>query len=104
MQLSREALSRRGLILGGSALLAGCATAAPKAPSAALLAEALPIAPPAPPPQEYIPPAPPPPAPPPAKDLSAAGTPRGNPGRWATNDDYPARAMREERFLRIGEG
>ena len=50
MQLSREALSRRGLILGGSALLAGCATAAPKAPSAALLAEALPIAPPAPPP------------------------------------------------------
>ena len=30
-------------------------------------------------------------------DLSQAGTPRGNPGRWATNDDYPARAMREER-------
>src|SRR3546814_1918850 len=24
-------------------------------------------------------------------------SPRGNPGRWATNDDYPARAMREER-------
>ena len=29
--------------------------------------------------------------------VMAAGTPRGNPGRWATNDDYPARAMREER-------
>lgn len=50
MQLSREALSRRGLILGGSALLAGCATASPKSPSAALLAEALPLTPPAPPP------------------------------------------------------
>ena len=33
----------------------------------------------------------------PTPDLSKAGTPRGNPGRWATNDDYPARAMREER-------
>src|SRR3546814_9078590 len=38
-----------------------------------------------------------PPAPPPTPDLSQAGSPRGNPGRWATNDDYPARAMREER-------
>src|SRR3546814_12445903 len=37
-----------------------------------------------------------PPAPPPTPDLSQAGSPRGNPGRWATNDDYPARAMRSE--------
>lgn len=52
-------------------------------------------APPAPPPPIFIPPAPP--APPPTPDLSASGSPRGNPGRWATNDDYPARAMREDR-------
>jgi protein TonB len=57
--------------------------------------QSVPKAPPTPPPPVYTPPAPP--APPPTPDLSAAGTPRGNPGRWATNDDYPARAMREER-------
>src|SRR5690606_987667 len=55
--------------------------------------QSVPKAPPTPPPPVFTPPAPP--APPP--DLSQAGTPRGNPGRWATNDDYPARAMREER-------
>jgi hypothetical protein len=49
MRLSRDGLSRRGLVLGGSALLAGCATAGPKAPAAALLAESLPVAPAAPP-------------------------------------------------------
>ena len=57
--------------------------------------QSVPKAPPTPPPPVYTPPAPP--APPPTPDLSAAGTPKGNPGRWATNDDYPARAMREER-------
>ena len=29
--------------------------------------------------------------------LPRAATPLGNPGRWATSDDYPARALREER-------
>ena len=57
--------------------------------------QSVPKAPPTPPPPVFTPPAPP--APPPTPDLSQAGTPRGNPGRWATNDDYPARAMREER-------
>lgn len=54
MQLSKEALSRRGLILGGSALLAGCASGRVSSPPTALLAETLPIvtqpAPPPPPP------------------------------------------------------
>jgi protein TonB len=54
-------------------------------------------APPAPPPPVYVPPAAPVAPPPPAVDRTAAGTPRGNPGRWATNDDYPARAMRDGR-------
>lgn len=39
-------------------------------------------------------PAPPPP-PPPAKASKA--TPRGNPASWATPNDYPSRALREER-------
>jgi protein TonB len=38
-----------------------------------------------------------PPAPPPAPDLSTPGKPKGNPGSWASPDDYPARALREER-------
>ena len=28
---------------------------------------------------------------------SKGATPRGNPGSWATTDDYPSRALREER-------
>jgi periplasmic protein TonB len=28
---------------------------------------------------------------------TVAGKPKGNPGGWVTNDDYPTRAMREER-------
>lgn len=59
--------------------------------------QSVPEAPPAPPPPVYVPPAPPVVTPPPAPDRSQAGTPRGNPGRWATNDDYPARAMRDGR-------
>lgn len=51
-------------------------------------------APPTPPPPVYIPPAPPAP---PAPDLTTPGKPRGNPARWAGPDDYPARALREER-------
>jgi len=39
-----------------------------------------------------------PPAPPaPAVDKSRPAAPSNNPGRWATNADYPSRAMREER-------
>ena len=52
--------------------------------------------PPAPPPAIVLaPPAPvpPPPPPPPAKPA----TPRGDPGSWVTMNDYPSRALREER-------
>ncbi|MCF8709826.1 energy transducer TonB [Rhizorhapis sp. SPR117] len=38
-----------------------------------------------------------PPAPPPPKQAAKAATPRGNPGSWVTPDDYPSRALREER-------
>lgn len=51
-----------------------------------------PSAPPAPPPP---PPAPPPPPPPPAAKASRA-EPKGSPGSWATNDDYPSSAIRAE--------
>lgn len=55
MRLSTDALSRRGLILGGSALLAGCASGRSVAPPTALLAETLPVtAPVAPPPSPRI--------------------------------------------------
>lgn len=43
MRLSSDALSRRGLILGGSALLAGCATGGASTAPAALLAETPPV-------------------------------------------------------------
>jgi protein TonB len=48
--------------------------------------------PPAPPPIVLAPPAPVPPPPPPKP-----ATPRNNPGTWATTNDYPSRALREER-------
>jgi protein TonB len=54
--------------------------------------ESVPVPPPAPPPIVL---APPPPAPPPAPPKPA--TPRGNPANWATTNDYPSRALREER-------
>ena len=38
-----------------------------------------------------------PPAPPPPRFTPKGATPRGNPGSWATTDDYPSRALREER-------
>jgi len=51
-----------------------------------------------PPPQPPTPRVAPPEPPPPAAPSRAAGAKaKGNPGRWATNDDYPARAQREER-------
>ncbi|MDE8650845.1 energy transducer TonB [Novosphingobium album (ex Liu et al. 2023)] len=55
-------------------------------------------APPPPPTIILAPPAPvPAPPPPPPKGPSAAAQPRGNPASWATANDYPARALREER-------
>ncbi len=36
-------------------------------------------------------------APPPPKFQPKAAVPKGNPGSWATTNDYPARALREER-------
>jgi periplasmic protein TonB len=46
-----------------------------------------------PPPAPVAAPAPPPAPPPPQR---ANPVPRGNPGRWVSNDDYPSRAIREE--------
>ena len=42
-------------------------------------------------------PPPPPPPPPPPRFTPKDPTPRGNPGRWVSNRDYPSRAEREER-------
>jgi periplasmic protein TonB len=41
--------------------------------------------------------APPPPPPPAPKQAAKRASPRGQPGSWVTPDDYPARALREER-------
>jgi protein TonB len=38
-----------------------------------------------------------PPAPPPPRFTPKNPEPRGNPASWATTDDYPSRALREER-------
>ena len=48
-----------------------------------------------PPPPVILPP--PPSAPPPPRMTPKAATPKGNPGNWATTNDYPSRALREER-------
>lgn len=53
-----------------------------------------PPAPPAPPPV-ILPP--PPAAPPPPRFTPKSAVPKGNPGSWATTNDYPSRALREER-------
>jgi protein TonB len=50
--------------------------------------------PPAPPPV-ILPP--PPSAPPPPRFTPKAAVPKGSPANWATTNDYPARALREER-------
>ena len=56
------------------------------------------IPPPAPPVLRVPPPAPPAPPPPPPPRFQPKGPePRGNPGRWANTNDYPSRALREER-------
>ena len=53
----------------------------------------------APPPPPIVIPtaAPPPPPPPPPRVAPKAPQPRNNPGSWATPDDYPTKAMREDR-------
>lgn len=51
--------------------------------------------PPAPPPMVLLPP--PPAAPPPPRFTPKGATPKGNPGNWANTNDYPSRALREER-------
>lgn len=53
--------------------------------------------PPAPPPIVLAPPAPVPAAPPPPRVQPKSPQPKGNPGNWATSNDYPSRALREER-------
>ncbi len=40
---------------------------------------------------------PPPPPPPPPRFQPKGAAPKGNPGNWATSNDYPSRALREER-------
>ena len=52
--------------------------------------------PPLPPPPIIAPPAPVP-APPPPRFQPKQATPKGNPANWATTNDYPSRALREER-------
>ena len=49
------------------------------------------------PPAPVAVPAPPPPPPPAPKFTAKAASPKGNPGNWATTNDYPSRALREER-------
>jgi len=60
----------------------------------------------APPPVEVVPVAPPPPvivvpappaAPPPPRFTPKQPQPKGSPANWATSNDYPSRALREER-------
>ena len=52
-----------------------------------------PSAPPAPPPP---PPAPPPPPPPEKPKVAEKASPKGDPGSWATTDDYPPSSLRNE--------
>jgi protein TonB len=58
--------------------------------------ETTPVPMPAPPPLQLPAPAPPP-APPPPKFQAKRAVPKGSPANWATTNDYPTRALREER-------
>lgn len=49
------------------------------------------------PPPVITPTAPPAPPPPPKPKLASPAQARGNPNTWVTTDDYPSRALREER-------
>jgi protein TonB len=51
----------------------------------------------APPPPPIVLAPPPPSAPPPPRVTPKSAVPKGNPGSWATTNDYPSRALREER-------
>ena len=53
--------------------------------------------PPAPPVLNAAPPVVAPPAPPAPRFQPKSAVPKGNPGNWATTNDYPTRALREER-------
>jgi protein TonB len=53
------------------------------------------ITPPPPAPVILVPP--PPSAPPPPRFTPKGAVPKGNPANWATSNDYPSRALREER-------
>jgi protein TonB len=55
------------------------------------------VPPPVPPPVFVAPPAPVAAPPPPPKFQPKPAAPKGNPGSWATTNDYPTRALREER-------
>lgn len=55
------------------------------------------IPPPAPPAVRIPPPAPVAPPAPPPRVAATQAKPRGNPGNWANTNDYPSRALREER-------
>lgn len=57
--------------------------------------DVVPVAPPPPPVPVLAPPAPV--APPPPRFTPKQPAPKGNPGNWATPNDYPSRALREER-------
>ena len=61
--------------------------------TAAPVIETVREAPPPPPPIVIAPPA----APPPPRITPKRAVPKGNPGNWATTNDYPSRALREER-------
>jgi periplasmic protein TonB len=56
-----------------------------------------PIVPTAAPPAPSAPPPPPPPPPPPAVAKRPNPIPKGNPGNWANTNDYPSRALQQER-------
>lgn len=63
------------------------------APAAPVI-DVVPVAPPPPPPAPvFVAPA----APPPPRFTPKAAQPRGRPGDWVTTNDYPSRALREER-------
>jgi periplasmic protein TonB len=65
---------------------------APQTPQITTVAEPPPVPP---PPPVIVPP--PPAAPPPPRFSPKSAVPKGNPGSWATTNDYPSRALREER-------
>jgi periplasmic protein TonB len=48
-------------------------------------------------PPAATPPGPPPPPPPPPKGPTKPASPKGQPGNWANSNDYPSRALREEK-------